>query len=198
MRRDAGRRIDILRDPLIRNSILRIGDRQWLWYMAAHHIVLDGFGAMNLIERTAYLYTAMLADQAPEPCIGGSLQDLIDSDLAYRESRRFETDRAYWLDRLSEYQEPPMAARSGTAGDGKVVLLGSELPETVACSVRGATQRLAATESELFIAAFAAYRARTSGSGDVILSLPVAARTTAILRRSAGMLFPAKVPRWVR
>ncbi|AHH19732.1 non-ribosomal peptide synthetase [Nocardia nova SH22a] len=188
MRRDSLRHIDILRDRLIRNAFLRVGDRHWFWYMAAHHIVLDGFGAMNLIQRTAHIYTAMLSGARPQPLTAGDLGDLVDSDRAYRDSRRFETDRAYWRERLADHREPPTPIPLGGRGTVATVNLGSELPQAVSESVRPAAERFGASESELFIAAFAGCLAHLSGSGDVILSLPVAARTTAVLRRSAGML----------
>ncbi|MEU6562842.1 non-ribosomal peptide synthase/polyketide synthase [Nocardia nova] len=187
MRRDSLRHIDILRDRLIRNAFLRVGDRHWFWYMAAHHIVLDGFGAMNLIQRTAHIYTAMRSGAEPQPLSAGALGELVDSDRAYRDSRRFQTDRAYWRERLAEHREPTTPISPGGQGTA-TAHLGSELPQAISESVRPAAERLGAAESELFIAAFAGCLAHLSGSGDVILSLPVAARTTAVLRRSAGML----------
>ncbi|BCK59131.1 hypothetical protein NWFMUON74_69030 [Nocardia wallacei] len=188
MERDAARRIDLVRDRLIRNAILRVGDGHWLWYMAAHHIVLDGFGAMNLVERTAHLYTAMLTGREPQSFAAGSIRDMVDSDVSYRNSRRFEVDHAYWRDRVSGYEERSTPFRTQANASASPIFFGSELPDTVSASTRSAATRLTASESELFIAAFASYLARVSDSGDVMLSLPVAARTTAVLRRSAGML----------
>ncbi|MFD9804737.1 condensation domain-containing protein, partial [Streptomyces sp. NPDC059071] len=49
-----------------------------------------------------------------------------------------------------------------------------------------AVARHESSPAGLLIAGFAAYLAQWTGSQDVVLSLPVTARTTAIMRRSGG------------
>lgn len=51
--------IDIEHDPLTINVVLRTGDSDYIWYTRGHHIVIDGYGAMNATTRTAEIYTAL-------------------------------------------------------------------------------------------------------------------------------------------
>ncbi|WP_280472641.1 condensation domain-containing protein, partial [Nocardia cyriacigeorgica] len=57
MNEHASSPIDLDNDPLITNAVLRYGDNDYIWYARAHHIVIDGYGAMNALTRTAEIYT---------------------------------------------------------------------------------------------------------------------------------------------
>ncbi|MEV4125728.1 amino acid adenylation domain-containing protein [Nocardia sp. NPDC049707] len=195
MRAEAARCLDILADRLVRMAVLRLSDTRWFWYMRSHHIVMDGFAAMNLITRAAARYTAITAGRPPAPATVGDLRGLVESELTYRRSSRFDTDRSYWIDRLAGYEQSAGPA-GRTALPTASNIVGSELSAHDS-GLDVAVERWGATDSTVLIAAFAAYLAQVTGTSEVTLSLPVAARMTARMRRSAGTvsnIVPLRLP----
>ncbi|RZL70669.1 MAG: hypothetical protein EOP29_22940, partial [Rhodococcus sp. (in: high G+C Gram-positive bacteria)] len=53
------RPVDLVRDQLIASEIIQVGEAHYYWYSRAHHIVMDGLGAISVQERTAAVYTAL-------------------------------------------------------------------------------------------------------------------------------------------
>ncbi|WP_067813732.1 non-ribosomal peptide synthetase [Nocardia inohanensis] len=186
MRDETARRLDIFTDRLVSMAVLRIGERRWFWFLRAHHIVMDGYAAMNLLTRAAAHYSASTAGR-PVPESAADLRGLVEYDLAYPGSSRFRTDRAYWLAQLDGYGEPVSLGRRSAPPAAVSTVIGVELSARDS-GLAAAAERLATSDSVLCIAAFAVYLAQLTGTTEVTLSLPVAARTTAVLRRSAGMV----------
>ncbi|RJO70987.1 non-ribosomal peptide synthetase [Nocardia panacis] len=182
--------IDLENDPLTTNAVLRTGDSDYIWYARGHHIVIDGYGAMNALTRTAEIYTA-LEDRA-EPVVSRAtpLAELYAGESDYRETRRFHTDRDYWAAELAGAGEPANLAMGGTPArpevDRRHVSAVLSAPTTAAMAEAAAT--FGATDPTLVVAALAAYVGAVTGDPDVVLSLPVSARTTVALRRSAGFV----------
>lgn len=98
--------LDVMRDRLVRLAMLRVAEDRWFWYARMHHIVLDGMGALALVQRTGELYNAAFDGREPPPTKAEPLQKIVEADLAYRTSTRFETDREYWRDHLAELADP--------------------------------------------------------------------------------------------
>ncbi len=81
---------------------------------------------------------------------------------------------------------PPVVSLSPqTAAPGATVrVTGDSLP--LEPSTRGLAPGTGHNPTALIVAAFAAYLARLTGADDVVLSLPVSARTSARLRAAGG------------
>ena len=47
-------------DRPIRAAILRVADDHYFWYTRAHHVIMDGFGAVTFMDRVATIYSAMV------------------------------------------------------------------------------------------------------------------------------------------
>ncbi|MET4050440.1 MULTISPECIES: non-ribosomal peptide synthase/polyketide synthase [unclassified Rhodococcus (in: high G+C Gram-positive bacteria)] len=188
MRADYSAPIDMLTDRLIAATVLHLEDDLFFWYERVHHVVLDGFGAVTFMNRVAELYTAAVNGTEPKKNLSSDLTKVYDLDVAYRDSTRFETDREYWADRVAGIDSvTSLAGRS--AAPAPV----SQIDTTALSPLQGArieelTTATGATLASVVISAFAAYLAQMTGREDVVLSLPVTARTTAVLRRSGGMV----------
>ncbi|MFZ2178670.1 MAG: amino acid adenylation domain-containing protein, partial [Rhodococcus sp. (in: high G+C Gram-positive bacteria)] len=188
MDRDYSTPLRLTRDRLVEMTILQVGEEHYLWYTRIHHVALDGYSGMTMLNRIAALYTAAIEGVEPEPNRALPLRELYDLDTKYRSSSRFENDRAYWAEHivgiehgstLSSHAAPAAAQsrlESGTVSPSAVELLGKS------------DQRVAATSAAVLLAGFAVYLSRMTGREDVLVNLPVSARTTAPLQRSGGML----------
>ena len=189
MRAEWGAPLDMLRDRLIVCAVLRVADERHLVYTRIHHIALDGYGAMTFANRAAERYTAAVEHRAPATFAVNALPEIIEDEARYRSSTRFESDRAYWSERTANLPHPiGLAGRAAPVGPHPV-----RWSEPLPDHISGAVDRLLAaspgtTFATVVVSAFAAFLSRVTGECDVVLSLPVSARTTAKLRRSGGMV----------
>ncbi|MGN7131733.1 amino acid adenylation domain-containing protein [Rhodococcoides corynebacterioides] len=179
--------VDVERDPLTVNVLLRVEDERWLWYTRMHHLAGDGFGAVTALRRVAQLYTAATTGVDAPPERAHDLAELYRAEETYRRSPRFTTDREYWAaktaglpERFSLVPRSAPAAATRRRVDGIAATSVTDAIAAVAARVDG-------TEAAVLVAAIAAYLHRVTGSAEVVLSLPVSVRTTAALRRSGGM-----------
>ncbi|AYA27343.1 non-ribosomal peptide synthetase [Rhodococcus rhodochrous] len=188
MRDDRSRPVDVLRDRLISATVLRIGDRRYFWYNRVHHLALDGFAAATFMTRIAELYTAAVDGVEPSPSLASDLRKVYDVEMEYRGSKRFADDHEYWAQQIEGIEEPTSLA-GRTAAPAPVSRIDSAaLSDETERRIEQLSERENTSLATAVIAAFAAYVAQMTGQTDVVLSLPVAARTTALLRRSGSMV----------
>ena len=185
MERDYTRPLDVLHDRLTRSVVLRTGDRHYLWYFRVHHIVLDGFGTVTIFDRIAELYTAALQGRDLEPPVATGLREVFEIDRRYRDSTSFDEDRAYWSAQVGDVRgvstlattDAPAApvnrhAVAPLSEHATAALLGAERPAVSAATV---------------MAAVACYLSRMTGHDEVVLNVPMSARTSPEERHAGGM-----------
>ncbi|MGV8873409.1 MAG: amino acid adenylation domain-containing protein, partial [Rhodococcus sp. (in: high G+C Gram-positive bacteria)] len=180
--------IDLTHGRLIKGAMLRISDDRTFWYSHVHHIALDGYGAVQFMRRVASIYTAVSEGREPEPSRAGSLGEVYAAEAHYRHSPRLPKDRQYWQSKTTDLPPPPSITGVLAPPAARAHVCGGYLPETIERALAGAAHRLDSAFAPLAIAAVATFLARMTGTTDVVLSLPVAGRTTAVLRRSGGMV----------
>ncbi|NIL80031.1 non-ribosomal peptide synthetase [Rhodococcoides kroppenstedtii] len=179
--------VDVERDPLTVNVLLRVEDERWFWYTRMHHLAGDGFGAVTALRRVAQLYTARTTGVDAPPQRAHDLAELYRAEETYRRSPRFATDREYWAAKTAGLPERfSLVPRSAPAAATRRRVDGTA-PTSVTDAIAAVAARVDGTEAAVLVAAIAAYLHRVTGSTEVVLSLPVSVRTTAALRRSGGM-----------
>ncbi|MEV6072109.1 amino acid adenylation domain-containing protein [Nocardia sp. NPDC052001] len=191
MERDHGSPLDLIADSPTAATVFRVAPEYHLLYLRSHHIVLDGIGAAVMLRRTVELYAAATGLAEPGeaartvPGCPMTIAELLRDERAYSDSARARADGEYWREQLAGMPEPVrLAGRSAVRPRTPHRVTGLVPPHTA--------QRMAVwrqrgyTLPELTIAAFACYLAALTDAEDIVLSLPVAARPTAALRRSAG------------
>ncbi|WP_433731100.1 non-ribosomal peptide synthase/polyketide synthase [Nocardia sp. CA-129566] len=188
MRADASAPVDMLADRLFAGAVLRVGDHRSFWYLRAHHIVLDGFGALTNTQRVAELYTARVLGTEPSAVRPDALTALVDGELAYRDSARFEADREHWAERVAGFDGATTLDGRTAPRSAANLIAGRVLPEALVNRMNLVATSQDSTLAVVLLAAFAGYLGRLTDRDEAVLSLPVTARTTAAMRRSAGML----------
>ncbi|WP_162246743.1 MULTISPECIES: non-ribosomal peptide synthetase [unclassified Rhodococcus (in: high G+C Gram-positive bacteria)] len=188
MRTECASPLDITSDRLVVSQLLRVGDERYFWYCRIHHIVLDGFGAMTMIRQVASHYSALIEGREPAAVVAGDLGAIQADDVAYRESSRFRKDREHWAEKFSTL--PTGSSFVDSVAPVAVPCRSSSgaMPVDVAEALGKAVDSYRSSTATLAIAAFSAYVSRMTGVSDVVLSLPVSGRTSALLRRSGGMV----------
>ncbi|WP_431950608.1 amino acid adenylation domain-containing protein [Nocardia lijiangensis] len=193
MRREYTSPMDMNRDRLLKWVVVQVGDRHFLWYLKGHHVAGDGYAAMTVMNRVAALYTAAVQGRTAEPNRAADLRTLYEADRSYRESKRFTSDQAYWLDRLADVEDESSLADGYAPARAESVVAKAELPTETVGRIDHSAEVLKASPAAVVIAAFGSYLARMTGRDKVLVNIPVSGRTTAVLRRSAG-LFVNVVP----
>ncbi|MFJ9367784.1 amino acid adenylation domain-containing protein [Nocardia sp. NPDC101769] len=188
MRAEMVRPVDVLTDVLFAPTVIRIADRRWFWFVRAHHIVGDGYAAMNVMQWSAKRYTALSRGEQPATVKVGALQDVVQSELDYRDSTRFQSDREYWIERTRRLGGTTTLNARPAPHAALNRLFGSALPEGLQERMHEVGVQHDSGLPVVLVAAFAVYLSRMTGKDEVGISLPVAARTTAMLRNSVGML----------
>ncbi|MFC7449026.1 condensation domain-containing protein, partial [Rhodococcus daqingensis] len=188
MRAEYSRPIDLLVDRLITAAVLQIEDERYLWYSRVHHIALDGFGAMAYMTRTAELYSALLEGRELPTAKASTLRSIYESEVAYRDSTRFVSDSEYWAERIAGMEEGTSLSGRTAAPASVNGVASAALSDSSALHLDNAVAQQNSSPAAMLIAAFAGYLAQMTDSEEVILSLPVTARTTALMRHSGGML----------
>ncbi|WP_405166137.1 amino acid adenylation domain-containing protein [Nocardia sp. NBC_01499] len=180
--------LELTRDRLVRVAMLRLADDRWYWYSRIHHIVLDGMGALTVVQRTGELYNAAVEGKQPPAAKAEDLRKIVEADLAYRNSDRFASDREHWLEHLDGMADPVSLAGRTADVDAHPNRVAGALPRETAALLDSVAKAASSGVAPTVVAAFGAYLAAMTGAPEVVLSLPVSARTTAILRRSGGMI----------
>ncbi|MFC9964186.1 amino acid adenylation domain-containing protein [Nocardia ignorata] len=197
MVRDYSAPLDLRNDRLMKCVVFQTGNDHYLWYQRAHHIVLDGFAAVTMMQRIVELYNAWVSGEQAPMSTAKDLSEIVDQDLAYRGSTRFDNDRDYWTEHLDG--APPVVGLAGHGGTPTIhpTLVSATLPDHTARQLDRVVADRGTSVTPVIVAAFAAYLARMTGSDEVLLSLPVSGRHSAVLRRSGGMVanvVPLRVP----
>ncbi len=180
--------IDLTGADVTKAVLFTLGPGRYRCYARSHHIAVDGFGAAQVLQRTAELHSAATQGRPAPPRRALSLPEIVAAEQRYRSSSRFASDGRYWgehlvgldhVTRLSERYAPP-SARPHIAR--AIVDAGTM------ARLADAADRYGAGVAEVLVAAVAAFLAQMTGDTDITVSLPVAARTSGALRQSAGMV----------
>ncbi|WP_430330886.1 amino acid adenylation domain-containing protein [Rhodococcus sp. ACT016] len=185
MDRDMATVVDVTGDDaLFAHALLRLADDHTVWYQRYHHSIIDGFGISLIVADMVARYD----DPNLESTAGEwALRDLVDADLDYRGSARFESDRDYWLGEILDAPEPPQICAAGADS--------SATPESTTVTIDGAiadalyafAAAAGIRRTRLPMALIVAYLHRVTGLRDLTVSVPMAARVGRAMRRTPGM-----------
>lgn len=171
---------DLAEGPLVRITLLRLGEEHHILLFVTHHIVFDAWSAKVLAQECKALYDAMAAGRAPA---------LPELPIQYPEFARrqregvgteaFEAGRAYWRERLGgelpaldlpgDRPRPPERSMRG-ATESFV------LPGSLSASLRDLGREEDATLFMTLLAAFKVLLYRYTGQEDIVVGVPVAGR----------------------
>ncbi|MFE4499936.1 condensation domain-containing protein [Rhodococcus sp. NPDC056743] len=167
-------------DQLARWAVLVLADEHWYWYVRAHRIALDVAGARSMMIRAAEIYTALAANSTPDPA--ELPRPTVDTEVAYRVSKRWSQDQKYWDATLAGAPvRTSLAAETATAVALPSVRSGT-VPRHVIVSLESIAEAESVSLSTVLIASFALYLGRLTGSDDVVLRIPMPAPTSSTAR----------------
>lgn len=188
MSNDLEAAIDLSGPDVTRTVIFTLGPDRYRWCARSHHIAMDGFGAAQLSQRTAELYSAATEGTAAPPCRAMLLTEIVATEQRYRCSPRFDADRAYWAGQLAGLDHITKLTDRYAAPSTRPHSAQATVDAAATARLDAVAGRYGTGMAEVLVAAAVGFLAHMTGDRDVTVSLPVAARTTGALRRSAGMV----------
>ncbi len=175
------RPFDLARGPLLRSTLLRLGEADHVLCFTLHHVVSDGWSMQVLVREVSALYAAFRRGE--EPQLPELPVQYADYALWQREWLRgdvLEEQIGYWKQKLGG--APPLleVPTDGARSASRSVRVGSHdfrLPAGVAGGLRELSRREGATLFMTLLAAWQGLLSRYSGQEDVVVGTPVAGRT---------------------
>ncbi|MFE6162613.1 amino acid adenylation domain-containing protein [Streptomyces sp. NPDC056486] len=189
VRQENERGFDLAEGPLLRGSLIRLGDTEWVLVLCVHHIVVDGWSLGVLVDELAETYAARVANRPDElPELPVQYADFALWQRDWLSGERLERQLAYWRGQLDGATAPevpgdrPRPAVDSFAGDSVRV----EVPAPVVAGLTRLVEDESATLFMGLLGAFSAVLGRWSGRGDVVVGTAVAGRTRTELEPLVG------------
>ncbi len=177
----AQRPFDLTRGPLLRPTLLRMGEREHVLVLVMHHIVSDGWSMAVLVGELAGLYGAFSMGK-PSPLAELPVQyaDYAAWQREWLSGEVLEEQLGYWRKQLEgappvlelPTDKPRPAVQTYRGGYRRF-----QWPRELRDAVRTLAQREGATPFMVLLAAFQVLLGRYSGQGDVSVGSPIANRT---------------------
>ncbi|HEY0375487.1 MAG TPA: amino acid adenylation domain-containing protein [Pyrinomonadaceae bacterium] len=187
---EAHRPFDIARGPLLRVSLIRVGEEEHVLLCTMHHIIGDGWSILVLMREMKALYEAFSIG-APAPLAGLSIQyaDYAAWQREWLQGEVLERQLAYWERQLRDAPpvlqlpaDKPRPARQTYRGESRTLLLPGELGQ----SLKELSRKESATLFMTLLAAFQLLLHRYTGQDDIVVGTPIAGRNRSELESLIG------------
>src|SRR5581483_8945294 len=180
---------DLERGPLLKAELLKLGEREHLLVLSAHHLVCDGWSWGVIVHDLGDAYRAAHAHATPALPPAESLADYALAELAYADSDDHREAERYWLSRFASLP-PPLALPTDRARPRMRSFASQRRdwrlePETVQAVTRAAAQEGASLYAFL-LTAFAVLLQQLSGQEDLVIGIPAAGQAISGWPRMVG------------
>ncbi|MFC4036190.1 amino acid adenylation domain-containing protein [Streptomyces polygonati] len=186
IRQDLAMATDLVSGPLFSHALIALGQDRFIWFLRAHHILLDGYSYKLVARRLADTYTALAAGRDPGPAGFEPVARLRAEDAAYLGSERHDRDRAFWADRLAGAPEPVRLTDRTAPPEAPFLRRTHDFTPDETAAIGAAAARLGVSRTDLLVGAVAAYLHRMTGADDLVLGLATMSRLGSAVLRTPG------------
>ena len=187
---EARRGFDLERGPLLRASVLRLDEEEYMLLFTMHHIVSDGWSMGVLVREVGTLYAAFSRGEAsPLAELPVQYADFALWQRERLEGGELERQVSYWEGRLSglpEALELPTDRPRPSAVGHRGGTVEFALTAGLTAALKGLGRREGATLFMTLMAGFEVLLARLSGQETFAVGTPVAGREREELRHLIG------------
>ncbi|MFT4928932.1 MAG: hypothetical protein ACI8WB_005052, partial [Phenylobacterium sp.] len=168
------------------------------WYVAlSHHLAMDGWGFSNWAYKVAEYYNSEKVNEGLDET--GSWQSIVAKDQHYGQSKRYQSDKAFWLEhckQLSEKLSEKLPEKLLTSHylsdfDDPNQIPSSRYRVTLTRDVFDryilAAQAMGAGVPQLFLAMLTTYFAMTHERDSIVFGIPAHNRKNFLQKRMVGV-----------
>ncbi|MDO7929211.1 amino acid adenylation domain-containing protein [Pseudomonas sp. KFB-139] len=172
---------DLERGPLVRGTLIRLGETEHVLLVTLHHIISDGWSIGVLTREVAALYDALRQGHAdPLPPLALQYADYAAWQRRWLTGEVLEKQSRYWKETLADAPalltlptDRPRPAEQSYSGASLPVAFDEELTQ----ALKALSQRHGATLYMTVMSAWAALLSRLCGQDEVVIGSPMANRT---------------------
>ncbi|MCP3144849.1 non-ribosomal peptide synthetase, partial [Pyxidicoccus xibeiensis] len=189
-REEIRRPFNLAQGPLLRATLLRLGDTDHVLLMTMHHIVTDGWSMGVLLRELVMLYATLGAGKTPVlPELSVQYADHAAWQRERLSGEALEKELGWWRERLAGAPavlelptDRPRPAVQTYRGTQRLLPFSKELWESFSalCQREGVTRFMA------LMAAFQSLLARYTGQDEICVGVPIAGRTRSELEGVVG------------
>lgn len=181
---------DLEKGPLLRATLIRVSNDQWMFLFSIHHIVSDAWSMGIIIQELTAVYNAYSNGEALalEP-LSAQYKDYVYWHKKQLSTNRLAQLRSYWLTRFSgdlptlaldtDFERP---ALKSTNGESQVMAL----PERLFGQVRELAANEGVSPFILFTTALKALLYRCTGQQDIVIGTVISGRDHYQLENQIG------------
>ena len=178
----------LFESPLYCFAILRIGEQEGGFYLKTHHLISDGYSAVQLINRITQSYLAFLDGEKPDEEELPGYRAHVEEEKAYLSSASYKADKQYWGQMMRNIGQPVSirdfaSAEISPVGDRVVFTLSETMSHRLDDFCR--VHRIA--PFAVFYTAILIYLGRVRSSVRVCIGSPVHNRRNVTDRKTSGM-----------
>ena len=176
---EAQRPFNLARGPLLRVTLLRLGEEEHVGLLTMHHIVSDGWSTGILIREMAVLYEAFSGGRSsPLPELPIQYADFAHWQRQWLQGEVLETQLTYWKGQLlgasplelpADHLRPAVQTFQGS-------LQSMLLPENTGEGLKAFSRKQGITLFMTLLAAFKVLLHRYTDQNDIIVGTPIANR----------------------
>jgi Condensation domain/AMP-binding enzyme len=181
---------DLTTEPLLRVSLLQIGDEDYVLIVVVHHIVCDGWSMGILIRELTHFYRHFaLHEELTLTVPPLQYSDFSAWQREHLQGERLETQLAYWKERLQNAataelpagrKRPPVARFRGASQT-------FELPRDLSVAFKALCAENGVFLFMGLLAVLQSLAYRYTGETDIVVGAPIAVRKRAKQQNSIGL-----------
>ncbi len=199
MREEASKPFDLSRGPVVRMSLLKLGEQEHVLLRTMHHIVSDGWSQGVFNREFMVLYEAFREGrESPLKELGVQYADFAMWQREWLEGGALDEGLKYWKEKLEgipeELELPRDHARPAVQTFGAEVCQVS-LTKELTAGLKRISRESQATLYMTMLAGFAVLLSRYSGQEDIVVGSPIANRQEAQLEEMIGFFVNTLVMR---
>lgn len=182
---------DLSKGPLVRLSLLTLGEQSYVFLLTLHHIIADGWSAGVLSGEMNAYYTAEVTHQpARMPELSIQYADYATWQKEWLQGEALHEELDFWKDHLAGAPafinlptDHPRPATMSFEGTSHKFDFTPELSEAMEL----ASRQLQVTPFMLLLATYEVFLSRYTGQQDFVIGTPIAGRTRVELEPIIGL-----------
>ncbi|MBV9772803.1 MAG: amino acid adenylation domain-containing protein [Gemmatimonadetes bacterium] len=186
---EALRPFDLAHGPLLRSTLLRLGEEEHVLCFTLHHVVSDGWSMEVLVRELSALYSAFTrGERATLPELPVQYADYAVWQRAWLTGEVLDRQLAWWRERLGgapALLELPTDRPRPAVSQHRGALRSLVIDAVTAEALRALGRREGVTSFMTLLAGFSLLLGRYSGQADVVVGTPIANRTR---RETEGLI----------